>query len=459
MNPPSIAGPFIICINGPLNDANDPAVEQCHNVSVNTNPGNNDTTFTGLLPGSYDIYEKAPIPAGWAVSPTAPITKIVPPNGQPEVKPVLVNTFHPGSLAVTKSVNFNGALAEEAPAGSFQLCIQGPSYSSPDCQSVAGGNIATWTGLLPGNYTVSETGQSSQWTVTVNGDAANNPVVNVSIGEPATATVVNTLKRGDLTIAKAFDWQLVPPGFQPAVSFAICIQGPAPSANTQCQTVANATASVSWTGLVPGNYTVGEFLTSAATTTVDSLDAWEVSISPSATVHVSAAATGTPAAATVTNQYQRSQLQVTKTVVTNGQVVGSGETFEICIQLLNASNLPADGQSPICHTYAAGGGLFTFTGLIPGNYRVGEVNRTPSMPRISGVSREVARSSPLPPASAAPTRSSTPSLLAISTSPNRSTGTAPVRTASRSSTSASRDQPFPRPPIVSVWAPAPIPSR
>ena len=58
-----------------------------------------------------------------------------------------------GSLQVTKIVAWNGAVPDTA--STFQICITGPSFATGDCK-VAGytGGVLTWSGLVPGVYTV-----------------------------------------------------------------------------------------------------------------------------------------------------------------------------------------------------------------------------------------------------------------------------------------------------------------
>ena len=106
-----------------------------------------------------------------------------------------------GSLEVTKTVDWNGV----EPAGSFEICIEGPSYPAesedPDaCQTIgSGGGVLTWIDLIPGAYTVTETDPGSQWTVTVDDSLAAVP----TDGGEGTATVDNEWNVGDLQILKS----------------------------------------------------------------------------------------------------------------------------------------------------------------------------------------------------------------------------------------------------------------
>ena len=92
-----------------------------------------------------------------------------------------------GSLQVTKIVDWNGAAPDTA--RTFQICITGPSFANGDCK-VAGytGGVLTWSGLVPGVYTVAETDPGNEWKVTVDSASVTVP----SDGGQAQATVTNT---------------------------------------------------------------------------------------------------------------------------------------------------------------------------------------------------------------------------------------------------------------------------
>ena len=99
----------------------------------------------------------------------------------------ITNNRKLGSLKVTKTVNWNGVTPDTTQT--FQICITGPSYpTTANCKTIDydGGNL-TWTGLIPGNYTVNETNPGVLWDVTITGSPATVP----SCGGQALAAVTN----------------------------------------------------------------------------------------------------------------------------------------------------------------------------------------------------------------------------------------------------------------------------
>lgn len=105
-----------------------------------------------------------------------------------------------GNLAVTKIVDWSGFTPDNAQT--FQICIQGPSYplgtETGACQTADfDGGALTWTGLIPGNYTVTETDPGASWSTSITGSPAA-----VTIGQTATATVTNTRATPKIAINK-----------------------------------------------------------------------------------------------------------------------------------------------------------------------------------------------------------------------------------------------------------------
>jgi hypothetical protein len=92
-----------------------------------------------------------------------------------------------GSLTVTKQVVWNDITPDTSQT--FTICVQGPSYPTPDCQQADwdGGDLL-WAGLVPGTYTVSETSPGAEWDVSITPSAT----VVVAAGGAAAVTVTNT---------------------------------------------------------------------------------------------------------------------------------------------------------------------------------------------------------------------------------------------------------------------------
>ncbi|MEW6336557.1 MAG: hypothetical protein ACOY3Y_13735 [Acidobacteriota bacterium] len=97
-----------------------------------------------------------------------------------------------GSLSISKAVN----IIRHIPATeSFEICIQGPSYpETPNCKTFTAGQTLTWTDLLRGPYTITETIAEVGWTVVV-----DTSPVSVVGGRTANATVTNNYQFCTLT--------------------------------------------------------------------------------------------------------------------------------------------------------------------------------------------------------------------------------------------------------------------
>jgi len=250
-----------------------------------------------------------------------------------------------GSLKVTKTVNWNGVAPDTGQT--FQICITGPSYPGGDCKTVGyNGGTATWTNLIPGSYTVTETNPGAEWTVAVSGSPAT-----VVPGQTAQASVTNTHKLGGLEVTKTVNWNGVTP--DTTKTFQICITGPSYPGG-DCKTVGYNGGTATWANLIPGSYVVTE---------TDPGSQWTVVVSGSPAAVVA----GQTAHAGVTNTHKLGSLEVTKTVNWNGVAPDTGQTFQICI---TGPSYPAGD----CKTVGYNGGTATWTNLIPGSYVVTETD-------------------------------------------------------------------------------------
>jgi hypothetical protein len=298
-------------------------------------------TWPAMETGYYAVVERDPGGA-WSVEvDTSPV--YVPCNGF--VSATVTNTRKRGSLEVTKFVNWNGAAPN--PAQTFPICITGPSYPAPNCQTADfDGGTLVWADLIPGIYTVTEPDPGSQWAVTLTG----SPVKVPPDGAVAKASVANTLKRGSLTVTKVANWNGVTPDQDQA--FDLCITGPSYPIG-DCRPVGHLGGALSWLDLIPGPYTVGER---------DAGPLWTTEVQGSPATVVSG---GDSATATVINSRKLGGLQVTKTVNWNGAAQDAGQFFHICI----AGPSYPEGD---CQTTGSSGGTLTWNNLIPGPYTVTE---------------------------------------------------------------------------------------
>jgi hypothetical protein len=264
--------------------------------------------------------------------------------------PVNFTNVQLGSLAVTKTINWNGITPDSTV---FTICITGPSYPSPNanCLPFGGGNplVQVWTNLLPGQYTVTENDPGSSWTSVVSGTPATVP----NNGGGTSAAVSNTRKLGSLLVTKTVNWNGVTP--DTSLFFSICIQGPSYPTTPNCNPTGSSGGQILWTNLIPGSYSVSE----------DPGSAWDVQVTSSP---VTVPTNGGQVTASVLNTRKLGSLQVTKSINWNGVAADSGVSFQICIT--GASYLSGN-----CKDFNANNGLTqTWTNLIPGSYTVNEPN-------------------------------------------------------------------------------------
>lgn len=171
-------------------------------------------------------------------------------------------------LRVTKTVNWNGVTPDTAKT--FTVCISGPSFpATPDCKVADfDGETLTWFGLDPGVYVVTEQSPGAAWEVTLPGDTT------VVAGQVASAGVTNTYRLGTLAITKSVDWGDAQP--DSSQQFEICIEGPSFPAG-DCKTATFEGGTLTWQGILPGEYVVEERGVDAAEWTV-TIDATPVTV-------------------------------------------------------------------------------------------------------------------------------------------------------------------------------------
>ena len=235
--------------------------------------------WTNLIPGDYTITEAS---SGTTWTQTLPASAVTVAAGETATASI-INTYVPGSLQVTKSIVL-GAVVGTPTIPDFSITITGPSYPTGNTKifNTANGLTQTWTNLIPGAYTIAETGAGATWTETVPAGA-----VTVVSGKTAVESVTNTYVPGALQVTKSI--VLVDVVGTPLIpDFSITITGPSyPTGNTKVFNKANGLTQT-WINLIPGAYTITE--ASAGTL-------WTETV-PASAIPVVAGAT---AAATVTN--------------------------------------------------------------------------------------------------------------------------------------------------------------
>jgi uncharacterized repeat protein (TIGR01451 family) len=325
---------FEICITGPSYPGGN-----CRTVDYD----GGSHLWGDLIPGLYTVTETDP-GSVWAVTITGSPATVLADGSTPTAG--VTNARRLGRLNVTKTVDWNGVTPD--PSQTFTICIEGPSYPSGDgCQTIGHtGGTLSWNGLIPGVYTITETGPDNVWSVTVTGSPATVP----DDGGSVSAGVTNTRKVGSLEVVKAVNWNGVTP--DESQEFEICIEGLSYPGG-DCQTIGYEGGALSWGSLAPGDYTVTETSPGSA---------WDVTITGSpATV----SANGGSAGVQVTNTRKLGRLSVIKTVDWNDFRRDRDQTFTICIA---GPSYPSGD----CQTVGYTGGILSWADLVPGDYTVTE---------------------------------------------------------------------------------------
>ncbi len=243
---PDSASTFEVCLTGPSH-----ATPDCRTVDFDGGL----VGWGGLIPGQYVVTENDPGSA-WLVTPEAALSQgitVLAPDSGGTGTATITNQRRLGSIEITKTVDWNGVTPE---AGTlFTVCIQGPSYpETPACQPIVDGATVSFGSLVPGTYSVTETGVRDEWDVLVTPDGGQ-VVVDID-GSTVSVDVTNTRKLGSLVVTKDVVWGSVTP--DPGQEFEVCVEGPSYPDTPDCQTVGSAGGDLSWSDLVPGEYVVSE---------------------------------------------------------------------------------------------------------------------------------------------------------------------------------------------------------
>lgn len=243
-------------------------------------------------------------------------------------------------IALTKVVDWNDVAPYDV---DFEICIASDTYD--DCDTVEHGEVALFTNIPPGTYTVTEPGAGPLWSTQI----SQNPIVVTEESPVVNATVTNThVNGGTLIVTKQVNWNLTTP--DPTKLFNICITG---TYYSDCENVTGGN-SILWNDLPPGTYVVTESNPGIG---------WaQYSVSPSQNVTV---ASNDISTRTVTNtRAGGGRLDITKTVNWVGQTPIPGTTFQVCI----ASALHSE-----CRAITPGATI-AFGGIPEGQYTITEVN-------------------------------------------------------------------------------------
>ena len=322
--------------------------------TVNGIPTGNTCTVTEVAPAAIPNYT-------WGSISYTPASVVISTKGDTfGITVVNSITRDPGSLQILKTLsNPNGATV---PA-SFKVNYDcGAGYTGS--VDVAPGSPATVNNIPTGNTcTVNEPALTP-----ISGFTWAPPVISpasILIGSTTgtfSLTVANAISRnfGALIITKVVDWNGITP--DETQSFTICIQGPSFPLGSEpgaCQTIDFNGGDLSWTHILPGNYTILETPGSA----------WNVTFNPQAvTVVANAESTVT---AIVTNTRKLGSLEVIKIVEWNGITEETSKTFQICIKGLS---FPNGNETGACQSIGSNGGTLSWTNLLPGNYIVSETD-------------------------------------------------------------------------------------
>jgi uncharacterized repeat protein (TIGR01451 family) len=157
-------------------------------------------TLDDLIPGTYWVNETDP-GSDWIVTPSLSQTVTVDP-GTPCTQFSIVNTFNPGCLEITKTVDW-GTFSPDT-GQTFTVFVTGPSHPT-GISHVFGYTGGTWilNDLIPGTYTIVETDPGLYWIVT----PGLSQTVTVDPGTPcASISITNTYDPCTELIIEKFVW-------------------------------------------------------------------------------------------------------------------------------------------------------------------------------------------------------------------------------------------------------------
>jgi hypothetical protein len=334
-------------------------------------------TLTGLIPGDY-VMTEINSGANWAVTyvPTNRTQTVV--AGVAEADALLikaVNTFKPGALKLEKAWVYAGVVgfdpATMLPA-SIDVIVTGPSYPTGHTFTLlkTADYKMTLTGLIPGDYVMTEINSGANWAVTyVPTNRTQTVVAGVAEADALLIKAVNTFKPGALKLEKAWVYAGVV-GFDPATmlpaSIDVIVTGPSYPTGHTFTLLKTADYKMTLTGLIPGDYVMTE---------INSGTNWAVTYVPTNRTQTVVAGVAEADALLIkaVNTFKPGALKLEKAWVYAG-VVG----FDPATMLPASIDVIVTGPSyPTGHTFTllkTADYKMTLTGLIPGDYVMTEIN-------------------------------------------------------------------------------------
>ena len=327
--------------------------------SITTSSGSGGLSFNGLGPGAYSVSESGPSLPWLFTSLTCSSGGSV--SGQSATITLVAGQTVTCSYTDTKAGII--VINKSAVGGDAKFNFTATGLASPfSITTTSGSGSSTFSNLIPGSYSVTESGPSSPWlfttlTCSAGGSVSGQTATISSLAWGQTVTCSYTDARGGTIIINKsavggdakFNFTSTGGNALPA-SFSITTTG--------------GSGSSTFNGLVPGAYSVTESGPSSPWTFTSLSCSAGGSVSGQ-TVTISSLAAGQ----TVTCTYTDTKAG---TIVINKSAVGGDAKFNFTSTGGNA--LPASFSI----TTTGGSGSSTFNGLVPGSYTVTESG--PSLP-------------------------------------------------------------------------------
>ncbi len=368
----------------------DPVTAGVQAITTTTNAGGS-YTFSNLLPGTYGVSESQPSgylslsdKDGGNLNQISPITVTA---GAANTANDFVEV-QPGSITGNVLADTDGNGSGDAPIpGGVTLTLLDSAGNPVDGDPVTAGVQAittttdgsgnySFTGLIPGTYGVAETQPGGYLSVSDKDGGNLNQISPITVTAGATNTANNFVEvqpgsitgnvladtdgngSGDAPIPGGVTLTLLDSAGNPVDS------DPVTAGVQAITTTTNASGAYSFTGLIPGTYGVAETQPGGYLSVSDKDGGNLNQISP---ITVTAGATNT-----ANNFVEVQPGSITGTVLAGGNPIGG-----VTLTLLDSSGNPVDGDPntpgiQLVTTMTNSLGVYTFSGVVPGSYRVVE---------------------------------------------------------------------------------------